>query len=240
MVVFRSVPLPEQTDGGLGYLAESYQAAADALDGSPARPVGVSILPPRCLLYRHAVELYLKSIVTLIHRVQKRDYGPYTHTGPPYIHSGSKWERINRVHSVRSLYRYLETLLTQEAEPLLEATGLDWSRLPPELKSWIDEIDRMDGTGTFFRYPLGVTNPDAATRDMTKSPWWEVQTEYDDSVPVVTAGESIVISGGNGVADRTYAFDESQLFSYVSILRRCAEVLGGAMLSIRWGIAAGW
>ena len=65
-------PLALQTDLGLGATADSFYYAAQALDDNQDTKYGFGIgggKLPILYLYRHSIELYLKSAITLIYKI---------------------------------------------------------------------------------------------------------------------------------------------------------------------------
>lgn len=65
---YKSRPLDNQFDDGFGLIADSFQEAAEHLEKVENKESSLHSLLPICFLYRHAIELYLKSLIVIIHR----------------------------------------------------------------------------------------------------------------------------------------------------------------------------
>jgi hypothetical protein len=108
------MPLDRHFDAGFGATADSFHDAAKALDTEEHKHgfgLNSSRLPV-FYLYRHANELYLKSLLTMLHRrfccefpVVKRDDFPLI-----TVHGTAK--RVFQVHSILHLYPLYSAIVT--------------------------------------------------------------------------------------------------------------------------------
>ena len=150
---YMMMPLHRHFDLGFGAVADSFKEAADALtisnDSSPS--LGAHL--PISFLYRHAIELYLKSAIIIFHRKFDLPYGETSSRGEPCIPHKGQWKTMYSVHGLQPLYDYFRSLFVNHAAYLVEHTNTDWS-FPEELASWIRDIDATDSSSTFFRYPV--------------------------------------------------------------------------------------
>lgn len=158
-------PLYTHIDFEFGRTDDVFRAAADKLEeeDSYRRGIGHEQLPIN-YLRRHALELYLKSAIVIIHGRLGLPYGEMRATGEPFAFVRDKWRPIQGVHSVRDLWNYLARLFQDEKVFFDSVSRVDWS-FPSELDGWIEEIERLDPRSTFFRYP----NPRTPSDDRPKA-----------------------------------------------------------------------
>jgi len=146
-------PLNLHFDDGFGAVGDAFQEAALCLEGVVEEEQFINSYLPLAYLYRHAVELYLKSVIIIMHRGLRLPFGPQPSSATPRIQTDEGWIPIDSVHSVSKLYRYFKTLMDANRKDLPAATSTDWPTLPEELANWIALIETFDERSTFFRYP---------------------------------------------------------------------------------------
>jgi hypothetical protein len=164
------MPLDQHYDVGFGAVAEAFFRTARGLDDKErAKQFFFEHLPQNFLL-RHAIELFLKSGIVIIHRKLKLPYGDGPYNSPPRIRIGDKWEPVYRVHSIGDLYTHWKSLITPNAEKLKSLCEFkpEWT-VPSELDGWITTIEKTDPASTYYRYPA---NRDP-NEDKNKSPFKE-------------------------------------------------------------------
>jgi hypothetical protein len=152
-------PLHLHFDDGFGAVGDGFQEAALCLEGVLEENQFFNSYLPLAYLYRHAVELYLKSVIIIIHRGLELSFGSLPSSATPMIQADEGWIPIGGVHSVSKLYRYFKTLMDTNMTKLLAAINADWTPLPGELANWIALIDAFDERSTFFRHP-GIAGVD--------------------------------------------------------------------------------
>jgi hypothetical protein len=153
-------PLNEQFDDGLGTLASAFFEGARLIgEGSDRNPFAPRTFP-ECYLLRHAVELYLKSLMVIVWRTYA-----IPNTLPEIVIGKGKSVSVDRVHGVQLLFDRLRQLCEmhkskmQERDPQL----VEWDK--PLIEA-ICAIDELDQRSDFFRYPVSK-NP---SNDKIKSP----------------------------------------------------------------------
>src|SRR5690606_28344874 len=93
------MPLDQHFDKGFGATGQAFKLAGDlVLQGPPSQVINVQL--PACFLYRHAIELFLKSMIVTLHRGLKIPYGENDSDGPASVLSNGAWKPIHQVHSV--------------------------------------------------------------------------------------------------------------------------------------------
>ncbi|MFJ9992598.1 hypothetical protein ACIQSO_17860 [Pseudomonas putida] len=151
------LPLYLQYDSGFGAIANSFKLSADSLGENPYAG-GLQSHLPISFLYRHSIELYLKSCIVIFHRRFDIAY-QYTDGGQAAILVGNKPRPLKDIHALMPLYTHLKSLIDMNIEFLTTLKGTDWT-LTPELENRVRLIDGTDSSSTFFRYPI--------TKDKTK------------------------------------------------------------------------
>jgi hypothetical protein len=171
MFEYMLMPLHRHLDGGFGATGEAFMEAADQL--LEAKKEGtlafISGHLPINFLYRHAIELFLKSMIVVIFKRQLGDDDWFQDERPKVVSDG-KWKELHHVHGILELYAFYRALVHAYAEELREIAKTDWSVIPDELTSWIRTIDKADPVSTFFRYPT-TKNADG---DVEKSTFKEI------------------------------------------------------------------
>lgn len=100
-------PLEKHYDCGFGAMANSFMEAADDLQETAKG--GVTFLNrhlPISFLYRHAVELFLKSGILILHKRFEIPYGSHGVDGEPQVPLSGKWRPMYTVHDTAPLYAY--------------------------------------------------------------------------------------------------------------------------------------
>jgi hypothetical protein len=141
-------------DYGFGGYADAFKRAADELvakkkDGD----IFLNMHLPINYLYRHSIELYLKSFITILHKRLRLPFGPHNFDSTPYIFINKEWIPIYRVHSISDLYAYYKIILTKQRSEIIALANTDWTDLPLEFDSQIAIIGYHDEKSTFLRYP---------------------------------------------------------------------------------------
>ncbi|OXR33434.1 hypothetical protein PSUM_15560 [Pseudomonas umsongensis] len=152
-MLYMMLPLDRHFDSGFGAVADSFRDAADALENTRENTPTLNDHLPISYLYRHAIELYLKSAIIIFHRKLNIPYGDTPASGEPKVLDGAKWKPMFNVHGLQPLYRHFCFLFEDHAEYLSTHTNTDWS-FPAELGQWISDIEETDSSSTFFRYPV--------------------------------------------------------------------------------------
>src|SRR5438067_2344240 len=122
-------PLTHQFDDGFGLIADAFNDVALRFEHSSQQEQFINSSLPIAYLYRHAIELYLKSIVIVLHRNLRIPFGPNPAVGAPLNSIGKKWVPINRVHNVAVLHRHFEDILTKHIDQLQATSVTDWSTI---------------------------------------------------------------------------------------------------------------
>ncbi|MNB57552.1 hypothetical protein D3C87_878390 [compost metagenome] len=217
------LPFDQHFDSGFGAVADSFRYSADALADTPDG-IGLNSHLPTSFLYRHSIELYLKSGVILLHRKYGVPYGDTPSDGEPSVMVEQKRQPLHRVHSLNPLYTEFRTLLAELAEPLSRVPGTqpEYWVLPTELDEWIEAIEATDKSSTFFRYPVTKDAERDSQKSTIRRDDIDSMTERMQGGPAVTA---MLILNDAGEAVEAYSHDDTQNKEVIATLRQAAEML---------------
>lgn len=134
-------------DGGIGITGCNFRHAANTLKKHGTSLDGVL---PLCYLHRHAVELFLKSIIFILHKKYGLEFGEGFSIAKPGIKVKDKWISLENTHNLSDLYSYFLKIYESCKELLPESMCWD---IPNDVKTKIDLVSGTDPKSTFFRYP---------------------------------------------------------------------------------------
>ncbi|SNS85400.1 hypothetical protein [Pseudomonas segetis] len=156
-------------DGGLGITACNFSQAADSLREVKNLMIGIL---PTCYLQRHAIELFLKSLIVILHKKYGLTYGQGFSQEKPAIKVNTKWVPLSNTHNLLDLFNYFQEIFIPLIPELPSRT--DWS-LEPGIESKIKLISGSDPKSTYFRYPESTNS----VQDSKKS---SIQPETMESI----------------------------------------------------------
>jgi len=222
-------PLKHHIDGGFGALGESFYEAGVQLEKITKSKSFQNSLIPIAYLYRHAVELFLKSSIIVIHRGLNISFG----INEPSIKVGNKWILIKREHSIKNLFLYLNALLSEHINILNETTSTDWQTIPKDINEWIIEIDEFDKRSTFFRYP--------GEGDEIKSEFREssIPEIFSSMAPNKKPLKAFLEFNENDQITGSFCLDLSRIESIKHILHKTAEILSTLHFALRCELSKG-
>lgn len=134
-------------DRGLGISAWHFRDAAKVLINSENNR---DLLSPIGYLQRHAIELYLKSLIYILHKKYNICFGDNFSLDNPAILVNGKWRPMSNTHNLNDLYSYFKSIYESNFERLPKRT--DWT-LESSLENKIKLISGYDPKSTYFRYP---------------------------------------------------------------------------------------
>lgn len=219
---YMMLPLDKHFDLGFGAVADSFKDAADALNTSDAAAANINGHLPISFLYRHSIELYLKSAIIIFHRKLELPYGEGDANGEPQVLIEGRWKPMYNVHAVLPLYSYFCLLFSNHAAYLKANTSTDWG-FPAQLSDWIIQIDAADSSSTFFRYPV-TRNTE---KDKEKSAIR--RTAYDKMVSTMEEKKeplkAFLWVDQNYEVIEAFSYDRTTLQTMISTLRKVAQLL---------------
>lgn len=146
-------------DKGLGISAWRFRDAANVLNSFEN---GNDLLSPIGYLQRHAIELYLKSLIYILHKKYRVPFGESFSLDNPAILVNDRWRPMSNTHNLDYLYNYFKSVYDANADKLPVTT--DWT-LSDSLGKQIKLISGYDPKSTYFRYPKAAS----ASQDQKKS-----------------------------------------------------------------------
>jgi len=233
-------PLHTHIDFGFGATGDAFLTAAKKLEGegSPRPGIGNQHLPIN-FLRRHALELFLKSAIVVIHQKLKLPYGSFPPSGAPYVFDGGKWVPFEHLHSVKRLWTYLASLF-REHKAVFDSIGpKDLWTFPPETDTWIEEIEIRDPRSTFFRYPT----PRSPEHDIKKAAMVSgTENEIAKQLEASQNGPKqfiLLMEDDNSNVTGAYYYKEEPLADFNKALQECVNMFDGLHVAMRVELCGG-
>lgn len=229
-------PLDQHFDSGFGAVADSFRHAADSLLQSNEESPFLNAHLPISFLYRHAIELYLKSAILIFHKKFKISYGRVPHDGEPHVLLDSKWKPMYSEHRIQKLYSYVRVLFSEQSEYLETQTRTNWS-FPNDLDDWIAKIEVADSSSTFFRYPV--------TKDKTKDKEKSAirVDDFESMLAKVQSGseplKAFLVLDGDDQLRQAFSYDDSQSQEMIVTLKEVSNVLHGCHAALVGELTSG-
>ena len=229
-------PLESHYDSGFGAVANSFKYAADSLAPAGIAQLSLNGHLPASFLYRHAIELYLKSGILIFHKKFNIPWGKESPNEEPGLVVNGKWHAMFNVHRLTPLHARLIEIVQLQANYLSAQTRTNWS-FPQELQDWVATIDSADSSSTFFRYPV-TKHKD---RDKEKS---SVKEEPIKSIlGSIGAGEAAqkvhVVLDAEGHVVESYRLDNAAGMALLEVLRKVADCMYGCHAALRGELTGG-
>ncbi len=205
-------------------MGDSFLSAAQELESREKETVNFHQHLPISYLYRHAIELFLKSVIVIFHRRLQLPYGSDPWDGDPMVLVRGKWERMYRTHSIRDLAAYYSQLFEDHDEFLKRQSKSNWD-LPSDFQKWVDTIENHDNNSTFFRYPITKDSSKDHVKSGIKSTPLE---EFYETIQLKNEG-SLTLLIQNDAGEAVAAFNPVEpLNEVLDALRETATLLSGA------------
>jgi hypothetical protein len=253
--MYMLAPLSEHYDDGFGAVGDAFFEAAKTLkkdNNGSIRSLGDL---PEVYLLRHAVELFLKSGIIIIHRKLRLPYDsePHTSAKPLMETSSGKWKPLLKTHDIPELYRYWKELIVGNKDKLVKlmkhTADVD---VPAELDGWIKTLGAADPDSDYFRYPVSKNS----VADKAKSPFKEIP------IPSLTPGarkaneqtktfvaearkdneylKALFVENAQGELVKIFAHDSATNKPVAEAAREAADMLSNFHFMMRVELAGGW
>lgn len=226
------MPLERQFDSGFGATANAFHEAAKAID-TEEHSFGFGLSRSRLpvlYLYRHANELYLKSILTILHRRFGPHYPRIKSDDFPVITVKGKSKKIYDVHSILNLYSEFRGMLSNNASLIKGIGKTDWTDVPDGLDEIAELIDNADKVSTMFRYPITLDT----LIDAKKSSFKDIHpvaalAKTHAHTDVGKSGVFIVaVENDDGEIVNTFIHDEDPMPDVYEALKKLSNTLASA------------
>ncbi|PBI89096.1 hypothetical protein BSF41_24670 [Flavobacterium sp. ACN2] len=158
-------------DFGFGITGEAYYESAELLSGRKKEIQAFQLAEmPIGFLYRHSIELFLKSLIIIFHVKLQIPYDnePFD-SKRPKIFINDSWVDLYNYHRIDELYNYWTYLLNTHQSQLKKLSpNDDWSE-SQKISRLIPLIAGYDNDSTYFRYPITKnTSADGKKHTMQK------------------------------------------------------------------------
>ncbi|WP_178138016.1 hypothetical protein [Moritella viscosa] len=155
--------------------ASNFKNASEALKNSDDNQSGDL---PICYLQRHSIELYLKSLIYILHKKFDIPFGQHFSLEKPAILANGKWKLLSNIHNLSDLFSYFLSVFDSEQVSMPASTN--WT-IDPKIKTKINLISGYDPNSTYFRYPKALD----AKRDAIKS---DIQTmDFESAIEQINS-----------------------------------------------------
>ena len=233
------MPLDQHFDLGFGAVANSFKNAGDLVFAPGADAIFLNHHLPASFLYRHAIELYLKSAIVIFHRKFKLPFGASPFDGEPQVEIGGRWKQMRNMHALGELYPYFRRLFDDHASYLEANTNTDWS-FSPELDKWVAEIEAMDSSSTFFRYPVTKHRDSDKAKSVMKedTPLGVVERMAKGKKRETGVKALFLLDEDDGVT-QAFHHDNESAQAILDTLRRTSELLYGCHAAMRGELTGG-
>ena len=229
-------PLQSHFDMGFGGVANSFKHAADLVATPEADSPSLDSHLPASFLYRHAVELFLKSGIIIFHRKFNIPWGDGS-APEPQVPIAGKWKPMYSTHMLVPLHARLLALMQEHAEFLRTKTRTTWD-FPQDFANWMGEVDATDSSSTFFRYPVTKhADKDEAKSTMKSEDYRSIIARIGPSAPPQKM--FVVLDQDENVVN-AFRMDRTQSLAILGVLQKAAECMYGCHAAMRGELTAGW
>lgn len=226
-------PLHRHFDLGFGAVADSFKDIAESPGDEQSYSQNQHL--PVSFLYRHAIELYLKSAIIIFH---KRLNLPFSgKVSEPEVLVNGKWAPMYRVHAIGDLYEYFRKLFNDHASFLTSNTNTDWS-FPDELSTWIATIEEHDSSSTYFRYP--ATRHKDLDQEKSSFKATSVADIFARMGPDNRPVKAFLLIGDNHEVIEAYEHDRNAGLQLLTVLKSACQVFHDCNAAMRGELTGGW
>jgi hypothetical protein len=232
-------PLEEHYDDGFGAVGDAFKSAAEELAKTNSKQRVFWNHLPEVFLVRHAIELFLKSGIIIIHRKLKLPYGAesYSTAKPMFLSPSGAWKPLFGTHSLPDLYSYWKSLVTDHQAALTKLTKRKPDMtVPNQLDGFIHTLGSVDPTSDYFRYPVSK-NADA---DKEKSPFKEIPMEALFANTDNEKVHALVLNNPDGEWVRAFKHDQSTHQDLIDAGWNAVNTLSGYHAMMRIELTDGW
>jgi hypothetical protein len=232
MFEYLLMPLSKHVDDGFGAVGRSFHEAADQLRQSnheaSARWMHGHL--PINYLYRHAIELYLKSMIIVAHRRLRLPSTDGAYEPIPKIKVVNNFEKIHNVHGIQALYDEMKRIFVTNRDLIAKIAKTDWAKIPEDLETSIATVESVDPGSTVFRYPTS----DSPVADKQKSSFKNIETDVllekmNSDGPKQFA---LVMVNDNNEVVESFALDDKPMPELRDALVCAVGILSGAQLGV--------
>ena len=215
-------------DGGIGITGCNFRNAAETLKEYGSSLDGAL---PLCYLHRHAIELFLKSVIFILHKKYSIEFGDGFSLEKPAIKVRDKWLPMDNTHNLSDLYSYFEMIYENYKGALPETTCWD---MPTDIKSKIDMVSGTDPKSTFFRYPKSGSSHQDVKKSRIQTTTFEGAFDNQEK-----PRKLVLMLNQNDELIETYDMDADALGKIQEALDYLSEFFNGVHAAFRYELASG-
>ncbi|KIL38671.1 hypothetical protein SD70_24785 [Gordoniibacillus kamchatkensis] len=240
MFIYMLSSIDTHADKGFGVTAESFKKAADHLSNSDFKEgMLVQGEMPVLYLYRHSIELFLKSLIMHIHEEVSIPYMNVTASGNHQFMVNDKGTPlyIENCHSLKLLFEYLCKLIKENEDRLkMQAPNASWL-ITGRIRGYMKSIYELDDKSDYFRYPISRDQ----SKDKAKYTMKRIKDKDLRRVTNNVEGKVILATKNrNGDIQNIYMRDENILKEITTALTETAEYFSGFHIMTRMELCNGW
>jgi hypothetical protein len=227
-------------DKGFGVTAEAFKEAADRLnDEDFIDDVMAQGEMPVLYLYRHSIELFLKSLIMHIHEELKIPYLKETNNGnhPFILNEKGHVIYIENCHSLKILFHYLCNLIKEHKDSLQShAPNANWL-INGRIRGNMKAINELDDKSDYFRYPISRNQ----SKDKDKYSIKKI-AERDLSKVLNSVQGKMIFATKNkeGEIQDIYMRDQNILKEMFKVLKQTADFFNVFHFMTRMDLCNGW
>ncbi|RIX60046.1 hypothetical protein D3P08_00170 [Paenibacillus nanensis] len=227
-------------DKGFGVTAEAFKKAADHLCNSDFKEgMLVQGEMPVLYLYRHSIELFLKSLIMHIHEELSITYMNVTASGNHQflVNDKGKPLYIENCHSLKLLFEYFCKIIKENEERLrTQASKASWL-ITGRIRGYMKSIYELDDKSDYFRYPISRDQ----SKDKAKYSMKKIKNKDFGRLTKSVGGKVIFATkNGSGELKDIYMKDENVLNEMTTALRNTADFFSGFHIMTRMELCNGW
>ncbi len=210
---------------------DAFREAAKRLTSAEGESAFGNLHLPINYLYRHSIELFLKSMIVTMHRALKLPTADGPHTHDPKIRIGNKWKPLTRIHSVRLLLDEFERLVAVNRAAMDRLSAGTW-KTPNELRISIEIIEAHDSGSTFSRYPQSNSCGDAKKSSYRKVEIDELVEEMNAKKDGQRGKVVLAIKDDNEEIVEAFVREDSVMPDFRAALVNASDLLNGGACGI--------
>lgn len=227
-------------DKGFGVTAEAFKKAADHLSNSDFKEnTLVQGEMPVLYLYRHSIELFLKSLIMHIHDKINIPYLLVTSSENHQFMVNDKGHPlyIENCHSLQLLFEYLCKLIKENDEDLkLQAPKANWL-ITGRIRGYMKSIYELDDKSDYFRYPISRDK----SKDKAKYTMKKVKKKDFSRLVGNSQGKMMFATKDrNGEIQDIYMRDENVLKEITTVLTKTTDFFHNFHIMTRIELCNGW
>lgn len=228
-----------QEDKGFGITADAFLKAGDVLFESEIYNKGFNPQKhmPIFYMYRHSIELYFKSMITIFHTELELG-GKKSKIEIKTIDGKSK--ELGTCHWVDALFWYWSKIINDNKEKLINiAPNGSWETIHPDLEGLIETVSIYDKDSTFFRYPF--SKGDRKIKDNEKYSMKKIKDIKDLQKSMIAgSGFTFLLKDQDENITSIYSHDDNLLSDVLIDFKITSEILHNYHLMTRMTLCEGF